>query len=463
MPVTLARQTDKTQSDSKRQSGWLPKLAVVLFWQLLAVLFVELVLFSAGLGEEEIFKFDSDLGTRHMTGKRVSWRTEGYAQSYFDTNGMREAQVTVNKPAGTYRIALLGDSLTEGMQVPVENTFGQILQRQLSRNDKPVQVLNFAVSGYSTVQEYVQLKKQVLAYQPDLVVVCYNNRDMFENWAPPDQVLSNVRPLALHLPGQKLLVSSGPVHDWLRSPRARFLSQIEWIRTHSRIYGLLAAVESDWAFHNPVYKEVIAFLTQPGKTCKKWLSELKTRQEQKTPPALPVAAISTKPVVAKVQTPSPVVSKAALKPKAIAAAPDNQIYVSLMSRTLGSLLAEMDSECRASGARLAVVALPVRAALCPQPQMETAFFNVTYPQELNILKGLCLKQQIPYFDGQQIAAKMTTPEQLKLFYVVHFRLAGQEFMARVLQPFFEQLLNDPVNGQNPRGDLASAGRVVNSK
>jgi hypothetical protein len=423
-------------------------------WQLVALLFVEFVLFTAGLGEEEIFKFDRDLGTRHMTNKRVTWRSEGFAQSYFDSDGLREGGLTVAKPAGTYRVALLGDSLTEGLQVPIESTFGQILSRRLSKSGQKVQVLNFGVSGYATVQEYLQLQKQVLKYSPDLVVLGYNSRDMFENWAPPDQVISNIRPLALHLPGGKLQVSSGPVHDWLRSPRAKILCQAEWLRTHSRIWGILSAVEADWAFHSPIYKEVIAWLTQPVKCSKKYIAQIQdmltagtARKSSGLPSAAPLPAAGKtasslpvpSPAVAETKAPAAVKAQASTKPVLA----DNKNYVSLMSRTLGSLLLEMDGQCRESGARFAVIALPVRAALCPQPQMETSFFNVKYEQELEILQKLCLQQGIAFLDAQKIASRMPTAEQLKLFYVVHYRPAGQSFMADALQPFFKHLMDMP--------------------
>ena len=178
-----------------------------------------------------------------MTNKRITWHTEGYAQSYFDSNGMREPELTISKPPNTYRVALLGDSMVEGLQVPIEKTFGQILSNRLSHSGAPqIQILNFGTSGYSTVQEYLQLKKLVFKYKPDLVLLGYNNRNMFENWAPPDQVLTNVRPLAIHLPGGKLIVSNVPVLDWMRSPRAKFLMQIDWFREHSRIWGLIPSL-----------------------------------------------------------------------------------------------------------------------------------------------------------------------------------------------------------------------------
>lgn len=156
--------------------------------------------------------------------------------------------------------------MTEGLQVNIDKTFGSIVSKRLSPMDgKQVQVLNFATSGYSTVQEFLQLKRQVLKYKPDLTIVCYNSRDMFENWAAPDQVITNVRPIAIHLPGSYLFVDSSPVARWWGSPRARFLLATSWFREHSHIYGLMTALELDWSQHNPVFRAIMGAIAHPKK------------------------------------------------------------------------------------------------------------------------------------------------------------------------------------------------------
>jgi hypothetical protein len=119
---------------------------------LIALLAVECFLTAAGLGEEEIFKLDPNYGFVHMTNKRVTWRPEGFSRSYFGPDGTREEGLTIRKPANVFRIAILGDSIVESLQVPIEETFGKQLERQFKKttSGKELQVLNFGISGYST-------------------------------------------------------------------------------------------------------------------------------------------------------------------------------------------------------------------------------------------------------------------------------------------------------------------------
>jgi hypothetical protein len=237
-----SRKRSGTEGSTRISSNPLFKrLLPYIAWQLVALLAVEATLAFAGLGEEELFKLDPEIGTVHMTNKSITWRKEGYARSYLHGNGLRESGVTVAKPAGVYRIVLLGDSQVEGIQVALEDTAGQLLEKRLTKMlGRPVQVLNFGVSGYSTVQEFLLMKREVFKYSPDMVLMGYDSRDMFENWSAPDTAISNLRPYALKLPKQPVLVDSGPVKAFMKSPRGKFLNSIAWLRANSRIWGLIS-------------------------------------------------------------------------------------------------------------------------------------------------------------------------------------------------------------------------------
>jgi len=92
-------------------------------------------------------------------------------------DGFRGPDVAREKPPGTFRIIVLGDSVTFGLGVPTEETFtarlGASLAAKRSPNDPRYEVLNFGVSGYGTAQEIHLLEVKGLAYHPDLVLLVY--------------------------------------------------------------------------------------------------------------------------------------------------------------------------------------------------------------------------------------------------------------------------------------------------
>ncbi len=80
------------------------------------------------------------------------------------------------KPAGTRRVLFLGDSVTFGLEVDLEETLVKQVERLLA-DSGPVQCLNLGVSGYSPLQEVTLLERKGLGLDPDLVVLCYNLND----------------------------------------------------------------------------------------------------------------------------------------------------------------------------------------------------------------------------------------------------------------------------------------------
>ncbi len=93
--------------------------------------------------------------------------------------GFRGRTVSREKPAGVLRIACLGDSHTFGYGVADAETWPAQLERVLRqrRPDRPIEVLNCGVNAYDTMQEVLWLKRTVLAFQPDVVVMQYYVND----------------------------------------------------------------------------------------------------------------------------------------------------------------------------------------------------------------------------------------------------------------------------------------------
>jgi hypothetical protein len=97
------------------------------------------------------------------------------------SQGLRDRDYSPTKTEGEYRILALGDSLTFGWGVPVEQTYPKVLEQMLNSNrsgESPIfQVINAGVGNYNTVQEVAYFKERGLSYQPDEVVLGFYIND----------------------------------------------------------------------------------------------------------------------------------------------------------------------------------------------------------------------------------------------------------------------------------------------
>jgi hypothetical protein len=125
------------------------------------------------------------------------WHRPGYAFDYhvvaegydvpvrFNRLGMRDSrEITIAKQPGVFRVAVLGDSFVEAMQVREEEGVCRQLENQLrARLSRPAEVLNFGCSGFSSTLELVLLREHVRQFSPDLVICLHHFSDVSEDWS----------------------------------------------------------------------------------------------------------------------------------------------------------------------------------------------------------------------------------------------------------------------------------------
>ena len=94
--------------------------------------------------------------------------------------GYRGRDLALPKPAGVYRIGLLGDSMTFGWGVREEETFAARLESALARvrPDRAWEVANFAMIGANTAQAAEAYTVDVARYDPDLVLLGFFMNDV---------------------------------------------------------------------------------------------------------------------------------------------------------------------------------------------------------------------------------------------------------------------------------------------
>ena len=88
--------------------------------------------------------------------------------------GMRDKDYQREPPPGTYRFALVGSSHVMGYGVDDDETFDAILEGRLNSGTSGAspryEVLNFAVDGYTPLQELFQLETRDLEFKPNAVL-----------------------------------------------------------------------------------------------------------------------------------------------------------------------------------------------------------------------------------------------------------------------------------------------------
>lgn len=96
-----------------------------------------------------------------------------------NTYGWRDSDYTLAKPDDVTRIMVLGDSVTFGYGVQLEDMFQKVLERQLNRQGtKPWQVISMGGAGATTYFQKNAIKDNVPIYKPDVVILAFNLNDI---------------------------------------------------------------------------------------------------------------------------------------------------------------------------------------------------------------------------------------------------------------------------------------------
>lgn len=149
--------------------------ALIIFGVVGALLIAEVGVRVANHWFPYFYSYDAARGWGLRPNTSGYYSREGASWMHINSDGFRGPNVSKRKPPGTIRIAFVGDSYTEAMQVPYKDTFASVAARTLAQcpllHGKHVQALDFGVDGYGTAQELVTLRKQVWPFHPDIVVL----------------------------------------------------------------------------------------------------------------------------------------------------------------------------------------------------------------------------------------------------------------------------------------------------
>ena len=178
--------TPENVSDATVRPSFRVKLAVVASSLIVGLLIFELFLRVIGFTYPIFYEPDASRGYALRPGMEGWYRKEGEAFVSINSDGLRDREHSKEKPPGTLRVAVVGDSYAEAFQVSQGAAFWSVLERGLqdcpSLAGRRVEVINFGVSGYGTAQELLTLREKVWSYSPDVVLLAVTtNNDVLDN------------------------------------------------------------------------------------------------------------------------------------------------------------------------------------------------------------------------------------------------------------------------------------------
>lgn len=228
----------------KKHLGRLLLIATGVF---LSLLVVEISLRAVGFSDPSLFYiYDHERGIALRPFAQGWWRKEGNNYVRINSRGYHDGEHTLSKPPGTLRIAVLGDSYAEAMQVPLQNAFWAEAERRLEQCPmmvgRKVEVLNFGVSGYGTAQELITLRENVWAYSPDIVLLAFTTgNDLNDNFRPLSA--DYMRPYFVYRDG-KLVLDRSTLTTIESSKTFRLRNSVaghafDWLRQHLRMLQLI--------------------------------------------------------------------------------------------------------------------------------------------------------------------------------------------------------------------------------
>ena len=158
------------------------------FGAALAFLVLEAGVRVLHLVPDRFWRPDARLGTVLIPGASGVWTQEEhefFVPVRINDAGRRDLDRSVDKPPGTFRILLLGDSFVEALQVPIEQTFARGLEQRLTaESGRPVEVVSMGVSGYGTAGEYLWYRDVGRQFHADLVLLSFYPGNDVRNNSP---------------------------------------------------------------------------------------------------------------------------------------------------------------------------------------------------------------------------------------------------------------------------------------
>ncbi len=158
----------------EKKIAWRFAAAAILVW--IALIAAELVVrhvnpqetSDLGWGERASLEPSGEFGWNLKPGQQTHLRWESYDYHVTANSlGYPGPQYSEQKPAGVYRILVVGDAFSSAEGVDTDQAWPRLLEKRLAGS----QVMNFAITGYGPNQYLAVVKEFAPRYRPDLILI----------------------------------------------------------------------------------------------------------------------------------------------------------------------------------------------------------------------------------------------------------------------------------------------------
>ena len=199
------------------------------------------------------YQADSYVGAIHRPNREGTYRRQEFEVNFrTNSEGFRSSGEFISGAEHPV-IAIIGDSLTEALQVDEESTFSILLQNTLREGENQNfnftdgQVQNYGVSGQGFIQYLQMYRYYVRPHQPKIVVIVVFPLNDFRNSSPTLEAVPWMRP-AYQVDEDDTITEILPftvpviIED---EPRSTSEGIRRWAQRHLAIYRLLVTEQEE--------------------------------------------------------------------------------------------------------------------------------------------------------------------------------------------------------------------------
>ncbi len=126
------------------------------------------------------YQFDPDIGYRFKPYSEIIYnKANGLVKNSTNQEGWVDVDHNKDKENSQFRVAFFGDSYIEGLGTPSALHFFRNLPQKVSGT--PMEYFGFGMSGFGTIQSYINSMRYLNIYDFDLVVYVFVENDIGDN------------------------------------------------------------------------------------------------------------------------------------------------------------------------------------------------------------------------------------------------------------------------------------------